>query len=206
MTTLAALVGIDLPGPDAGTCYICGETTDTGHHKPPSDGFTAWATCVAGDVVCGGCWALLHDPRLRRYSWCASREGLQLVTKETRPEMYALLVSPPEPPFAWYLTQGGQKQSWLELTRRISDSRERFWVATDWAVRPVLVTTARLSELSPLLLRMRDRKVSKTALQTGGYRMSHYKSAAEGGWEDNLAACRVLVGDPTWEVMICACV
>jgi len=204
--TLTRLIGTNEPGNHAGRCYLCGEETATGHREPPSDAFTAWASVYGGSVLCGHCYAVLHDRRFRARSWLATQQGVRFAESgEGRSWLRDALISPPEPPFALYLTRAGKKQGWISLIRYVSQSRDRFWVGTDWLDRPVQIDRAWVITQLPLLDRLAAHKVGKTALMEGIFSPTVWKRAIREGWTSDLQEAQVLAGDPRWEVVVYAC-
>lgn len=99
-------------GDQTGVCYICATETDHGQRRAPSDAFTAWAACAVGDVLCPSCAATLGWRDVRMFPWLATPDGVRFVGRGDRGWMWDVLIDPPEPPFAIYITQGGQKQGW----------------------------------------------------------------------------------------------
>jgi hypothetical protein len=191
-------------GSVAGTCYICGLPTEVGFREKPSDNFTAWAQCFAGDVICPPCRAMLKDHRLRSRSWLASSTSILFRTSETKEAFFAALVDPPPPPVVAYVTQGGQRQGYLSIVWRVSMSPGQIWVGTDWLTAPVLLTQSWAREVAPLLRSLRNRGLPKSALLENPP-PAWWQKAIEGGWEEELRWAGELRGDPRWEVMVVAC-
>lgn len=200
--SLTDLLNLAVSGPDAGTCYLCGRATGQGHAEAPSSSFTAWAQCFDGDVLCAACYGAIKKPSVRLNSWLATSGGVRFRTKEDKGWMWGALLSPPEPPFAIYMTRGGQKQGWITAIWRVSMSRQRFWVATDWLERPIQVERDWIHEQAPLLLRLRERKVSKDALRSGLFSIPAWPKALQDGWESDLRAAGQFAHDARWEVMV----
>ena len=187
-------------GPDAGRCYLCGRDTPRGFREPPSDTFSAWAQCSAGDVLCPHCRAALKAPT-RRSSWLLTAERWRVTSAEDKGWMLRAMLDPPAPPTAWYLTRGRQKQGWLSIIWRVTEGREALWVGVDWQEAAVRLPVAWAREQAPLLRRMRERKVWKAALATGEYHAGHWSRAIQQGWEADLRAALALAKDPRWEVL-----
>lgn len=198
---IAAHVGAH-PGPDTGRCYVCGRETITGHRRPPSDLFTAWSSCQAGDVLCASCRACISLRPVRMFSWLVTADAFRPQTKDDKGWLWDVLVQPPEPPFAIYVTRGGQKQGWLTLTHAVSQSRQRYCVGTDWTDRPVLMDGVTNARIAPLIVAMRGRKIGKAALLAGDYSMKAYERAMTEGWLDDVMAAKGWAGDPRWEVLV----
>lgn len=97
-----------------------------------------------------------------------------------------VLLDPPEPPFALYLTRGGKRQGWLTLIRYVSWSRERYWVGTDWLERPVQLDRCWVHQVAPLAARLRERKVPVASMLSGSFPPHVWKQALRGGWTSPL--------------------
>lgn len=192
-------------GGATGTCYVCGETTGEGFAQKPSDNFTLWAYCFAGDVLCPPCRALLRDRRLRSRSWIATPSSLLLRDADTKEQFFQALLSPPSPPLAVYVTRGGQRQGYLPLMWRVTLRDLALWVGTDWTPGPVLLPLDWARQVAPLLLRLRERGLPRQPLMDGQIGAKTWKEAITQGWEDDLRRARELAGDPRWEVMVVAC-
>ncbi len=192
------------PGPDAGSCYLCGSDTASGHKQAPSDNFTAWAGTYGGSVICERCYPLLKERPYRMQSWMATTAGVRFTGKDDRAWLWRALLHPPDPPLAIYVTRGGQKQGWISLLRYVSTGRERLWVGTDWTDRPVLLEATWVAPVAALIAELRARGVSKRKLESGGYTMKDYETAMKEGYVDRLEAARRHVTDPRWEVLVLA--
>jgi len=184
----------------AGTCYVCGLEVAEGLRRKPSAEFTAWAQVYGGDVVCLKCYSALKWPVLRRNSW-AIIDG-ELVLARGGVVLLDLMLQRPSPPTAWYVTRQKQKQGWLSLVWRVSTSRSRLWVATDWADRAIAVEVDWVERMMPLLKALRERKVSRRALREGHFSPATWDKAIRQGWEAYLDAAAALTGNPQWEVMV----
>lgn len=193
----------ELPGADAGTCYVCGRVTDRGWREAPSDNFTAWSQIYLGDVMCQRCRPLFKDRQIRMRSWILSASGgLELQTKDNPGMIWRYLVDPPDPPYAIYVTAGGQKQGWISLGRYVSTSRASYWIGTDWLDRPIRMSPAWVRERGELIARLRERKTLKQVLMDGQFSSGAYERAMREGWEADIEEVRALVGDPRWEVAV----
>lgn len=200
--TLGLVLQAREPGSVAGRCYVCGVETQTGWAEAPSDNFTAWSQIYRGSVMCEACRPIFKDRRFRQRSWVASRDGVEFSSKEDPSLIWRALLAPPEPPFAIYVTAGGQKQGWISLGIYPSTSRSRYWVGTDWTDKPVLMDAAWVSAASPLLERMRGRKVAKAALIDGQFSSGTWERAMREGWEGDLTEALERAGDTRWEVCV----
>jgi hypothetical protein len=191
-----------LPGRTAGRCFVCGRLTEQGHAEAPSDTFLAWSEIGDGTVHCERCWAVMKDRRYRTQSWVATRAGVEFHPGAAgRSAMRTAILAPPEPPFVVHLTRRGQKQSWLSIVHHVNLSRQFFWVGTDWA-GAVLLSCDWVTEHLPLLERLRERKVSKTQLQSGVLSPGIWLRAIAEGWVEDAKLAERLAGDRRWEVLI----
>jgi hypothetical protein len=205
LVTVSQLIGLAEPGPACGRCYLCGQDTSAGHPGAPSESFTAWSSVYSGSVICEYCWPLVHDRRFRSRSWIATAGQVRFVEPgEDRSWLRDVLLDPPAPPFALYLTRNGKKQGWIPLLRYVSHSRERFWVGTDWTDRPVYCDRLWLVQQVELLDRLAERGVPRTQLLAGRFAPRVWRSAIQGGWTSDLEAVQRLAGDPQWEVLVYA--
>lgn len=203
--TLPELLRLAEPGTDAGTCYICGRTTETGWRGGPSDSFTAWAGCYAGEVTCEGCHALLKDARYRRYTWLATPGELRIADAGRRGWVWPTVCDPPEPPFAMYLTTGGQKQGWISLVNYVSESRESYYIGTDWTERPVPMQWAWVADHAEVVTALRALKVPRGVVAGSEvWSVSHLRRVTDAGLREHYDTARRLAGDPRWEVMVYA--
>ena len=194
-----------LPGLDAGRCYLCGTDTDAGHRRAPSSSFTAYADCVAGDVLCEHCFACLSHWDCRGRSWLVTRDAFVPQTQESGPILRDALLDPPAPPYALYVTRGRQKQGWISLNRVVSPSRAAAMVGTDWTDRPVRIAVAWARQTDPLIRRLRARKAPKAVLREGAFSPATWSRAISEGWDADLWAATRLAGDPRWEVLCEVC-
>jgi hypothetical protein len=190
-----------VPGTDSGRCYICGTDTLTGQKRAPSDLFTAWALCGSGTVICPECAACLSARPVRMRSWMVTADAFRPQTSEDKGWLWDALMDPPEPPYAIYLTQGGQKQGWISGVRQVSLSRDTPVILTDWTDRPISLARAYREEAAPLILRLRAHGVSKRALIEGPSSTALMVKALKEGWADDLRAAQPYAGDPRWEAM-----
>jgi CRISPR type IV-associated protein Csf1 len=202
MLTLGELYGIATPGSACGRCVLCGRTTEQGHALDDvfSEKFTQYASLCAGDVVCEYCTTLAREPALRRSCWYMTRGA---VTYVKRDELRAVLLSPPEPPFAIYATRGRRRQGWIALVHCVSYSQYTFYVGTDWTDSAVLVSLPELREYMQLAESLLEHKVARGALL--GESPLHpaiVMRALREGWLDTLQRAQELVGNPVWEIAV----
>lgn len=203
-----------LSGHIAGRCYVCALDTDRGQRRAPSEAFTAWASCVAGDVLCPDCAATLSYRDVRMFSWLVTPDAFRVAIGEKAVEtsaakgktriavdLWDTLASPPEPPFAVYVTKGGQKQGWMSGVRQVATSRERIPVLTDWTDRPILLTRPDWDRFAPLIVRLRSYGIGRTAAGAGEYTPNQWSKAVQGGYIDDLLESQQYAGDPRYEVI-----
>src|SRR5579875_526103 len=171
-----------IPGRTRGRCFVCGRETERGHAESPSDTFLAWSEIGEGTVHCEWCWAVMKDRRYRAQSWVATQGRVEFHAGAAgRPAMRRIIMDPPDPPYAVYLTRRGQKQSWLGIVHHVSLTRQRMWVGTDWA-GPVLLSSEWVGKQMPLVDSLRARKVSKAQLLSGVFTPATWLRAESEGW------------------------
>jgi len=198
---LGELLPFRITGDCTGKCIACGRHTARGIPARLPDTFTAAYKLYNGSTLCECCAPLFKERSLRNRSWVASQTEFRYIQ---RGEWLTTLTEPPEPPFAIYLTLGGQKYGYLSLIRRISTSRDRYWLATDWQESPLLIHRAQLAELIPIAQQLRARGVPKTQLLTAQFSPTAVAKAIKEGWEALLGTIEQLGGNPTWEVTVYA--
>lgn len=191
-----------LTGDVAGRCYICALDTEQGQRRPPSDMFTAWASCAQGDVLCPDCARTLNWRDVRMFSWLATPEGVRFEGRGDRQWLWDVLMDPPDPPFAVYVTQGGQKQGWISGARQVTTSVWSMAILTDWTDRPVILKDEDRLRYGDLILRLRGRKVSRKVLISGEAPPGLWAKAIKEGWGDDLRLALTYAGDPRWDVMV----
>lgn len=209
MLTVSALIAPHAPtggrqpltGNVPGTCYICGLGTDHGQRRAPSDVFTAWAACAQGDVLCPTCAVTLNYRDVRMFSWLATLDEFRITGRGDRDWLWDVLDAPPEPPYALYVTRGGQKQGWISGARQVAMSRATIPVLTDWTDRPVILRRADWETMSPLVMRLREAGLSKRALIQGECTANQWKKAIMEGYADALRQAVAYAGDPRWEIL-----
>jgi len=183
-----------------GTCVVCGGSTERGHSYKLPDKFTSAYRLYRGDVLCECCAAMLSEKSLRTRSWLATAHELRYLQ---RSEWLEVLLEPPEPPFAIYLTLGGKKHGYLSLIHRVSMSRERYWLGVDWHDAALCIDRARLHELLPIVAALREHGVGKAQL-LGEPTPTTVARAIKDGWYVLLEQARRLRGEPHWEVLVYA--
>lgn len=190
-----------LSGDVAGRCYICALETEQGQRRPPSEAFTAWAACAQGDVLCPDCAATLNFRDVRMFSWLVTPDAFRAEGRGDRDWLWDVFADPPEPPYALYVTKGGQKQGWISGVRQVATSHDRIPILTDWTDRPILLTRADWERWAPLVVRIRGYGIGRTAVETGEYTSAQWSKAVKLGHVDDLIAAQQYAGDPRWEVI-----
>jgi len=147
------------PGNVGGKCIVCGRMTKSGHRIDFSDNFTMWALLQEGDCICEHCYTLCRDQKYRRKSWVATKDGIKFLEKK---DLLSTLLSPPNPPFAIYITKSGKKQGFLLLVKRPSLSRDRFFIAFEDSL--VWVDRKKLEEMVAVAEAARKLKFRKSDL------------------------------------------
>lgn len=111
---------------DDARCWLCGGATQ--HRGQPvkravKETFTNvdMARFPPSKSVCPGCAFCLAQKPLRNYSILATEDRL---THPTRPEIRALLLDPPEPPFVLCIAVSGQKH--LHFRAQVAYDRDGF--------------------------------------------------------------------------------
>jgi len=183
---------------------LCGEYTAQGHASVFSKDFTAYAYIYGGNVVCEYCAGMLKHKPFRTRSWVATTAGVEFIESgDGRLRLREVLLDPPEPPFAIYITRNHQRQGWLTLMRYVSLSRERFYVGNDWLDAPAYIVRAEfaglLAEAEPLLQRKVPRSV---LLGESSPSPALVKKALLEGWMREFRSAMERAGDPAWEVAV----
>ena len=154
--------------------------------------------------MCEFCYTFFKEPNYRKRSWIVSATGIEFYcseTKKTREDFLYRILNPPEYlPFYFYLSKNKKRQGWLDSICSVNFSRENFTIATDFTAL-CRVNIEKAKETHKLISFLREKKISKTILQTGNINMHSYKKAMEEGWCKKLEAIKKYVGMPIWEVM-----
>ncbi len=179
-------------GGEVGTCIVCGTSTRKGHRIDFSSNFTAWSMLWDGDCICEYCYTLCRDQQYRRRSWVATKQGIRFLQKS---EILEVLLNPPEPPFAIYITRTGKKQGFLQLVNRLSYSREHYFIAFDDAL--VFVNRGELEEMVEIAKKARALKFTKAELLS---------EPAVHRWQHRELCEQIvkLAKKPLWEVIVYA--
>ena len=201
---LSRLINQPMPGADAGRCALCGEHTEHGLARLFSKDFTAYAYIYGGNVVCQYCAGMLLHKPFRTRSWIATTGGVEYIESgDGRLKLREALLHPPEPPFAIYISRNHQRQGWLTLMRRVSLSRDRFYVGNDWLDSPAYIVRDQfvllLSEAEAMLARKVPRSV---LLRESEPSVQLVKRAVQERWMGQLQRAMERAGDPAWEVAV----
>jgi len=183
----------DSGGDTFGRCVVCGRETK-GFKASFPETFTAYPLLEGGSIVCGRCWSMLKNGDLRRRSWLACIEGNKPAVRFlSRQEALQVLLEPPQPPFAVYLTKTGKKQGFLLLANRVSTSRDLFYVALDDQL--LLVDRKKLQRYVELARRAVEAGLRKGDLSEG---------CGVKAWEheDLCREVEAVRGDPLWGLAV----
>jgi len=177
-------------GTKKGKCVVCAQTTEKGHPVEFSKNFTAWNLLQQGNCVCEYCYTILKNQEYRRKSWVASMQGIRFLN---RTEILPVLINPPEPPFAIYITKTGKKQGFLHLINRVNYSKTNYLIAFDDQL--IHVNLEQVREMAKIVKEARKLKFSKTEL-LGDIKVKHF--------EHYDLCCKILryVKNPLWEVVV----
>lgn len=176
----------------AGKCIFCGFHTENGNKIDVSDNFMAWPLLQEGNCICEYCYSLVRNQDHRRKSWVANPNGIQFLQ---RLETLDVLLNPPDPPFAIYITKTGKKQGFIHLINRINYSRRWFYIAFDDSL--ILVDRDQLERMVHIAEKARESGFGKAEL-LGDIKVKH--------WEHR-ELCEELLKffkNPLWEVVVYA--
>jgi CRISPR type IV-associated protein Csf1 len=180
-------------GKEAGQCVACGFRSDKGNKIDFSDNFLGWNQFQSGSILCEYCYTLCRSSQdYRRRSWVLSRDGIRFIRRE---EIIGCILEPPEPPFAIYLTETGQKQGFLSLISRPNFSRTRYILAFDDKL--VNVEAGQARKFHDIISKARDMKFTKTELMS---------SPSAHRWKDREICEQIMQfsKNPLWQVIVYA--
>jgi hypothetical protein len=215
------------PGTLAGKCMFCGEDA-MGLMPEISDSFTNANICSGGTIICPDCnyinraeipGAKQSAGKLYRSNmWYATEGGIGVIRfpkKELKegqepardlsaifrlPERTprSILVDPPEPPFAIFLTRSWKKPGWQTMLRAnggVATSRDLFLVGFDYEV--IYVDRAKLHlDLSYIdMLRADPAKPGKILLTKGELESGKIGAGAVARMIDARMDVAAIVGD-----------
>jgi CRISPR type IV-associated protein Csf1 len=176
-----------------GRCVVCGFESAHGHPVDFSENFCGWSFLQEGNLICEYCYPLCRESQeYRRKSWVISGIGVSFLKKE---EVLNLVLNPPKPPFAMYVTKTGKKQGFLQLVNRVNYSRENYVLAFDDELINVSVVKAK--KFCKLIEEARKKGFTKKEL---------LNSPSTNRWKDR-GLCEkimVLTKNPLWRLMVYA--
>lgn len=178
-----------------GRCVVCGRV-GRGFPARFPESFTAYAWLQGGSIICSKCKAMLENQDLRRRSWVAFFEnGKPVVRFLSRNQVLNVLLNPPNPPFAIYVTRTGKKQGYLQLANRVSFSRNIFYVAFD-----DLLINVRRDVLEKYV------KLARKALALGFRKKDLTGGCSVKAWLNREVCFKIekVRGDPLWELVVWA--
>ncbi len=181
-----------------GICVVCGVETKEGHKNTFSEKFTAYSFLTHGNCMCPHCFTFFKDQSFRKKSWITTEKEVKFL-KRLECEQY--IFNPPSPPFAFYITQSGQRQGWLSGMRFVNYSNNQFYILTDF-VGCILVQRKEVEEMHKLIRLLREKGISKTQLRSGEFNMHIYKKAIEGNYHNAIESIKNHIKKPLWEVML----
>lgn len=225
-------------GTETGKCAFCGVMTNEGHKAVFSDSFMNAPSLSGGEVVCPYCNHMMTadipgakqsaGKRYRANMWYACEDGIGVIRfprKEDSkapaqrdvsaifplPEQTprAVLVEPPKPPFAVYLTRTWKQTGWQSLIRLnggVAFARDVFPVGFDY--EPLYVNRPKLlqhlEKIDTLRGDPKKPNVSKTELQNGHIGAYSMKKLTECGFNPikiESELCKVS-NDPLWSLAV----
>lgn len=180
-------------GKEKGKCIACGFDSDKGHKPDFSANFLSWNIFQEGNILCEYCYTLCRSSQdYRRRSWTLSKKGIEFLKKENFTET---ILNPPEPPFAIYLTETGQKQGFLHLINRPNHSKKKYILAFDDKI--INVDLSEANRFNQLISKARELKFTKTELRN---------SPSAHRWKER-ELCEQIIKyskNPLWQVMVYA--
>jgi len=190
---LSKLFPISRRGKIKGRCVLCTEETEEGLKVDFSSSFQSWNVLYEGNCLCPHCYELARNQDYRRRSWVATASGVRHYKRE---ELFEILKNPPTPPFGIYITRTGQKQGFLQLIMKTATNRDNFHVAFENDI--LLIDRKRFIEMSALVERVRERKITKRELTTGKLFAGNFKKLSL----DEVQKIKKLAGNPVWELVV----
>lgn len=213
----------------SGQCIFCGRYSEEGHPAKMSPEFTNAPQLSGGEVICPFCYhmqtaeipgAKQSAGKLYRANmWLASIEGMAVIrfpkkeNAKTTPrdlsEIFTLgevtpraaVTTPPEPPFAIYLTRTWKKSGWQPLIRAnggVATSRDSFVCGFDYD--PVHVNRHQLCIFLEDIDALREQKLSKTEIASGKVGI---RSLDRIGYDQNIVRLlKLRATDPLWSLAV----
>jgi CRISPR type IV-associated protein Csf1 len=180
-----------------GICVFCGHSTEHGHKPSFSDSFCNAPLLSGGSVVCPACKHMSGGKTYRNSMWMVSEHEFRFFKREHARQ---ILLTPPEPPFAIYLTRTYKKTGWQAMMRLgcVNESRERFLVGFDYDT--ILVDVERLKDHLTLVDELRAKDIHKPELESG-----HLSPRALQKLDLDITLMnrlKELAGDPLWTLAV----
>jgi len=187
-------------GSISGKCSLCSSYTTRGFPISYSDNFQGYPFLSGnGQCLCPSCNYFLKNQDFRKKSWVASEnEGIRFLHRK---ECQDIILSPPSPPFFFYITQSGQRQGWLDALQVVNYFREKFIISTDWVGKFSLERNTAI-ELISLCTQLRKLKLSKSSLRTGLLSPAEYRRVLENHAEKLIQEVHRWKNTPIWEVIV----
>ncbi|MFW9872930.1 MAG: hypothetical protein ACFFG0_07500 [Candidatus Thorarchaeota archaeon] len=177
-----------------GDCVLCGRTTENGNKIDFSSKFTNWNLLQSGNCLCPNCYELSRNQTYRRKMWYVNREDIIFFKKE---DILNVLLKPPKPPFAIYVTKTWKKQGFLKLINKVNLSSNRFFLGYDMKV--ILIVLKKFKEMVLIAKELRKKNITKTELRTGHFYASHFKNVE---LSLIMRIRQEFVKTPQWELII----
>jgi CRISPR type IV-associated protein Csf1 len=182
-----------------GKCSLGSSHTIQGFPISYSDNFQGYPFLSGnGQCLCPPCNYFLKNQDFRKKNWVASEDGIRFLQRR---ECQDIILSPPSPPFFFYITQSGQRQGWLDALQIVNYSREKFIISTDWVGKFFLERNTAI-ELISLCTQLRKLKLSKSSLRTGLLSPAEYRRALENHAEKLVQEIHRWKNTPIWEVIV----
>jgi len=175
-----------------GNCIFCGRYTYAGFPAKLKENFTAYEYLQSGEVLCPQCYHMYNENEYRKSMWYVTQDTFQKIKRDN---VKSLLLSPPEPPFAIYLTKTYKKQGWISLMNRVNFNRNSFILGFDY---DVITVTPKIHEYNDAIEKLVEQKVTKQELLTGHFKPHRYDKIDHG----IIRTVQKNIGNPLWEVCI----
>ncbi|OYT64157.1 hypothetical protein B6U67_00715 [Methanosarcinales archaeon ex4484_138] len=182
-------------GDTAGNCIFCGEYSENGYIPGLKTNFTAYEWLQDGEIVCPYCNHMYNEQEYRKSMWVVSDKEYKKIKRE---EVKDLLLNPPEPPFAIYLTRTYKKQGWIRMMNKINYDQSEFFVGMDYDL--IFVKSIQLNVYIPLVELLIERKIPKKEVQSG--RLSPKSIEKIEMNIDVMKKVEKYANDPLWEVCV----
>lgn len=186
-------------GEHQGICCFCGQQTFRGHLIELSENFMNANLLQDGSVICEFCQPLKSSKEFRNSMWIATRDGVRFFKRD---EAKDILLAPPEPPFAIFLTRSYKKPGWQMMCARdaVAESREIFPVGFDYDI--IVLDRSRFSADIALIDQLRQRGLSKSEIEAGRLRIPTVRKLGVSAARELLSTFGHRVGDPSWSLAL----